>query len=118
MSPAPPVAYMTTAVFAGHDDDGLAAALEAGGVEVAAVEGVADRPALEEAGICQADLFVLTDVGQATAIPIARDLTDDLRIVVYSGDSLPEFVAASEVLQVDPALLDAATVAEELVAGD
>lgn len=106
---------MTIAVFAGPDPHGLASALEDEGVAVTHVEGIASRPALEEAGICDADLFVLTDAGQATAIPIARDLVDDLRVVVYTDDSLPEFAAAMEVLKVDPALLDAATVAEEVV---
>lgn len=106
---------MTIAVFAGPDEAGLAGALEAEGVAVTHVDGIASRPALEEAGICDADLFVLTDVGQATAIPIARDLVDELRVVVYSRDSLPEFAGAMEVLKVDPALLDATTVAEEIV---
>lgn len=106
---------MTTAVFAGPDEAGLVDALEDEGVEVARVDGVAARPALEDAGLLDADLFVLTDVAQATAIPIARDLAPEARVVVYTGESLPEFAAASEVLKVDPALLDAATVAEELV---
>lgn len=108
---------MTTAVFAGDDDAGLADALAERGVAVRYVDGVASRSALEAADIADADLFVLTDVGQATAIPIARDVTDGLRVVVYSGDSLPEFASAQEVLQVDPALLDADAVAEELLEG-
>lgn len=103
------------AVFAGSDHDGLAAALRAEGVDVTTIEGIATRPALEDAGIVDAELFVLTDVGQATAIPIARDFTEDLRIVVYSSDSLPDFVSAQEVMAIDPQLLDAETVAEELV---
>jgi hypothetical protein len=105
---------MPTAVFAGPDEAGLADALAAEDVAVTHVDGIASRPALEEAGILDADLFVLTDVGQATAIPIARDLAEDLRVVVYTGDSLPEFASAMEVLKVDPALLDPAAVAEEL----
>lgn len=105
---------MTTAVFAGPDDQGLAGALEAEGVDVTHVDGVASRPALEEAGICDSDLFVLTDVGQATALPIARDLVDDLRVVVYTNDALPEFASALEVLKIDPALLGPDAVAEEL----
>lgn len=105
---------MTTAVFVGPDKHGLADALADQGVAVTHVEGIASRPALEEAGIHDADLLVLTDVGQATAIPIARDLVDDLRVVVYAGDALPEFVSAMEVVRVDPALLSAEAVAEEL----
>ena len=103
------------AVFAGSDHAGLAAALRAEGVDVTTIDGIATRPALEDAGIVDATLFVLTDVGQATAIPIARDLTDELRIVVYSRDSLPDFVSAQEVMALDPDLLDPETVADELV---
>ncbi len=103
-----------TAVFAGPDEDGLADALRAEGVDVTVVEGVANRPALEDAGIIDADGLVLTDVGQATAIPIAKDLNENLRVVVYAEESLPEFVSAQQVLAVSPGLLDLAAVAEEV----
>jgi len=103
------------AVFAGEDDHDLVDALEAEAVTVTRIDGVATRPALEEAGIHDADLFVLTALDQATAIPIVRDLVEDVRIVVYSGRSLPEFVSGQEVLAIDPDLLDPEAVAEELV---
>lgn len=102
-------------VFAGDDEDGLAAALETAGVDLARIDGFVNRPALEDAGIVDADLFVLTDVSQATAIPIARELNEELRIVVYGDDSLPEFVSGQEVLAIDPALLGPDAVADELV---
>lgn len=102
------------AIFAGSDADDLVPALEAEGVTVTRIDGVATRPALEEAGVVDADLFVLTDVGQATAVPIARDLTDDLRVVVYTTDSLPEFASGQVDFAVDPALLGPDAVAEEL----
>ena len=105
---------MMQVVFAGPDDDGLIDHLTDKGGEVTVIEDVATRPALEEAGIVDADLFVLTDVGQATAVPIARDLTDDLRVVVYSRDSLPEFASGQVDFAVDPDLLGAEAVAEEL----
>lgn len=105
------------AIFSGSDDDGLGAALEAAGVDLTRVDGVATRPALEEAGVHEADLFVLTDVGQATAVAIAKDLNDGLRVVVYAIDSLPEFVRGMDVLKVDPRLLDPETVAAELLDG-
>ncbi|WP_135535704.1 MULTISPECIES: CTP synthetase [Halostella] len=101
-------------VFAGHDDEGLIVNLEGEGNEVATVEEIATRPALEEAGIVDADLFVLTDVEQATAVPIAKDLNDDLRVVIYSRDSFPEFASAQVDLAVDPDLLGPDAVAEEL----
>ena len=104
-----------TAVVTGPDPEGLGDALEARGVSVARIDGAPNRPALEEGGISEADLFVLTDVGHTTSIPVALDLAADLRVVVYARESLPEFAKGQADLLVDPALLDAETVAEELV---
>lgn len=104
------------AVFAGSDTEGLADELRERGATVAVVDDVANRPALEEAGVHDADVFVLTDVGQATSIVVARDINPDVRVVTYTNDSLPEFVSGQQVLGMDPALFDAATVAEELTA--
>ncbi|EFW94126.1 hypothetical protein ZOD2009_03245 [Haladaptatus paucihalophilus DX253] len=104
------------AVIAGPDDGELGRALEAEGVELTAVNGVASRPALEDAAITEADLFVLTDVGQATAIAVAKDVNPDVRVVVYDEQSIPEFARSQADLIVDPNLLDANAVAEELTA--
>lgn len=104
------------AVFAGKDEPGLTDELRDRGVDISRIDGVANRPALEEAGIHDADLYLLTDVGQATSVVVARDLNPDLRVVVYSGESLPEFLGGGEVLAMDPQLLDPQAVAEELTA--
>lgn len=97
-------------------DAGIADALEAEGADVTRLDGVASGERLEEAGVADADLLVVTDVGEATAIPVARELNPDLRTVAYTGDGVPEFVKGVLDLTVDPALLDATAVAEELVA--
>ncbi|MEF8851943.1 MAG: CTP synthetase [Haloarculaceae archaeon] len=102
-------------VFAGPDDAGLGDALRDSGARVTHIDGVANRPALEESGIHDADVFLLTDVGQATSIVVARDLNPDVRVVAYTDQSLPEFVSGQRVVAVDPALLDPSAVAEELV---
>ncbi len=106
---------VTTAVVAGPDEDGIGAALEGEGVDVTRVDGVVSRPHLEEAGIVGADLYVLTDIGQATTIPIVCDLNDDARTVVYARDTVPEFVKGQLDLAIDPQLMDASVVADELV---
>jgi hypothetical protein len=103
------------ATIAGSDEDGLGDALESLGVDVRYAEGTAARPDLEEAGIHEADLLVITDAGLATSIPVGKDLNPDVRVVVYARDSLPEFARGQAGHIVDPALLDATTVAEELV---
>ena len=102
-------------VFAGPDPEGLAEALRDRGATVTTIDGIANRPALEEAGIHEADVFVITDVGQATSIVVAKDTNPDVRVVAYTGDSLPEFVSGQNVFGMDPALLGPEAVAEELV---
>ncbi|MFC6733514.1 MULTISPECIES: CTP synthetase [unclassified Haladaptatus] len=103
------------AIVVGADEYALGDALESMGVSVTYVEGFANRPALEDAGIVDCDLFVLTDVSQATSIPVAKDINDQLRVVVYADDSVPEFVRGRSALIIDPDLLSPETVAEELV---
>ncbi|MDQ2049956.1 CTP synthetase [Natronolimnohabitans sp. A-GB9] len=102
-------------IVAGPDEDDITAALEAEGADVTRVTGVVTRPALEEAGILEADLYVLTDIGQATTIPIVCDLSEEIRTVVYARDTIPEFVKGQLDLAVDPKLMDAAIVADELI---
>ncbi|MCY4731016.1 CTP synthetase [Natronomonas gomsonensis] len=106
---------MSKIVIAGGDPDGLGAALEANGAEVGYADGTANRPALEEAGIVDADTLVVTDAGLATSVSVAKDLNPDLRVVVYTRDSVPEFVKGQAGHIVDPELLDADTVAEEII---
>ncbi|GAB3691719.1 hypothetical protein GCM10028857_29450 [Salinarchaeum chitinilyticum] len=108
---------MTRAVLVGPDADGLGDALEAVGVVVTRVGDVATRPDLEEAGIVDAELLVVTDVEEATTIPIATDLNPDIRAVMYDRAALPEFVSAQTDLAVDPELLGPEDVAEALAEG-
>jgi hypothetical protein len=101
-------------VIAGGDDEGLAAALETAGATVNRVEGVATRHSLSAAGIDDADVFLLTDMADATAISVAKDQNPDVRVVTYATDSLPEFAKAQADLALDPALFSPDLVAEEL----
>lgn len=102
------------AIIVGPDEDGLGDELEAHGVETTPLEEAANRPALEEAGIHDADVFVLTDISKATSIPVAKDLHEEIRVVIYTTDSAPEFVRGQSDLIIDPDLLGPETVAEEI----
>lgn len=104
------------AVVAGPDPDGIGAALDARGATVTRVDGVVTGERLADAGIADATLYVLTDAAEATSIAVAKERNPDVRAVVYSHDSLPEFAAAQTDLAVDPDLLTAEVVAEELTA--
>jgi Trk K+ transport system NAD-binding subunit len=110
-TPPPPP---TRIVVTGPDSDGLGDALTERGADVRYAAGTANRPALEEAGIVDADVLVITDAGLATSVPIAKDLNPELRVVVYTRDSVPEFVKGQAGHIVDPDLLDADAVAEEI----
>ncbi|MDG5776239.1 CTP synthetase [Haloarculaceae archaeon H-GB2-1] len=103
-------------IVAGTDEDDIGDAL----AELTTVErvDVGNRPALEEAGIHDAVAYVLTEVEQATSIAVAKDLNPDLKVVVYSRDSLPEFAKGQADLAIDPKLLDPEAVAEELLADE
>ncbi|MFB6101976.1 MAG: CTP synthetase [Haloplanus sp.] len=105
---------MTRAILAGPDADDLGAALETQGIDVARVEGILTAAALDEAGAADADLFVLTDLDEATAIPVVKDRNPDIRVVVYSHDSLPGFARGQTDLAMDPDLFGVDLVAEEL----
>ena len=107
-----------TAVLVGPDEDGLGDALSAAGVGVSRVEGVPTGDALRAAGVDDADLFVLTDVGEATTIAVAKEANPEAKVVVYDGgSSLPAFASGQADLAVDPTLLGPETVAEELTNG-
>jgi len=105
---------VTRAILAGPDRDGLGAALERQGIDVTRVEGLLTASVLEEAGVDDADLFVLTDLDEATAISVVKDRNPDIRVVVYSHDSLPGFARGQTDLAMDPDLFGVEMVAEEL----
>ena len=109
---------MKRAVIAGRDEHDLAGALDAEGLSVTQAAGTANRPAMEEAGIVDADLLILTETALATSIPVAKDLNADLTVVVYASDSLPEFAAGQADMLLDPELFSPDAVAEELAAGE
>jgi hypothetical protein len=88
-------------------------ALEAADVEYHSVEDPTGEE-LEAADVATAGTVVLTDVGQATAIPIVKDLNPDISVVVFSAGTIPPFARPQADLIVDPALVDAETLAAEL----
>jgi hypothetical protein len=100
-------------VLVGTDPNGLTDALDAEGHTVT-VADVGNRPGLEEAGVHEADVYLLTEMSQATSIAVAKDLNPDLRVVVYAEGSLPDFASRQTDLVVDPDLLGPEAVAEEL----
>lgn len=106
-----------SAVVAGPDSEALGDELESHGVTVSRIDGAVTGGTLEDAGIDDAALFVLTDTAEATGIAVAKERNPDVRAVVYATESLPEFAKGQTDLAVDPDLLSADVVADELVAG-
>ena len=105
-------------LIAGSDVDGLGDELEAVGADVVRLEGIATQESLAAAGLDDADTLVLTEMDDASAIPVAKETNPDVRVVTYATDSLPEFARGQTDLAVDPALLSADVVAEELADGE
>lgn len=104
---------MSDVIVAGEDGHEIGDAIEAEGFDVERVD-IANRPALEEAGVLDAETFVLTEVRQATSISVAKDLNDGLKVIVYADGSLPDFARGQADLLLDPDLFDPADVAAEL----
>jgi len=100
-------------VIVGSDPDGITDALSEEG-HTLTVADIGNRPGLEEAGVLDAEVYLLTEMAQATSIAVAKDLNPDLRVVVYAEGSLPDFASRQTDLVVDPNLLGPDTVAEEL----
>lgn len=96
-------------------DRGLEAALAERGATVDRVERTV-REALVDAGGADATVFVITDVGSATAAVVAREVAPEARIVVYADGSIPDFARGVVDLIVDPDLMAVEAVAEELLA--
>jgi len=105
------------AILVGPDRD-LADALESVGVSVTRVDGRGTGGALDDAGVADADLLVVTDVDEATAIPIAKEAAPGIRAVIYAPDTMPEFVRGQVDLAIDPAVLSPEAVADELAAAE
>lgn len=103
-------------VVTGADESDVAEAFTDHGVTVTHVTAVATQATLDDAGIEDADLLVVTDVDDATAIPIAKERNPDIRAVLYTPSAVPPFVRGQLDLAIDPALMDADTVATELLA--
>jgi len=101
------------AIIAGPDR-GLREPLREQGVDVTAIDGVITRERLAEAGVADADLLVITDVGEASAVPVARKDNPDVEVVIYDERTMPEFVRGQVDLAIDPEVLDPQTIAEEL----
>ena len=100
-------------VLVGSDPDNMADALADVG-HTPTVADVGNRPGLEEAGVHEAEVYLLTEMAQATSIVVAKDLNPDLRVVVYAEGSLPDFASRQTDLVVAPNRLDRDAVAEEL----
>lgn len=103
-------------IVVGSDSENLTDALATAGAAVTQIEGIATRPDLEEAGIIDADILVVTAIDQATVIPIAKDINPDVRVIVYADASLPAFVSGQTDIAMDPKLYSPELIAQELVA--
>lgn len=102
------------AIVGGADELGIGEELESQGVEVTRLESPIFAEALDDAGVADSDLFVLTDAEEAIAFPLAKELNPDVKAVFFGSESVPESVSGVVDLVVDPALLGADVVAEEL----
>jgi len=100
-------------ILTGTDQYDLGGAIVDAGHDLTRVD-IGNRDALEAASIETADVYVLTELRQATSIPVARELHPGVTVLAYDDGSLPDFASGQADLVLDPALFDPADVAAEL----
>lgn len=103
-----------TIVVSGPDPHDLSGELSTHLQDVRFIDDVLSRDSLSSIGIAEADTFVLTDLEQATAIPIAHDINRDVRLVIFARGRVPDFVRAQLDIAIDPRAVTVEVVAEEL----
>ena len=101
-------------IIIGPDDAGLGAAFRDRSASVKHIAEFASQRTLRAAGVADAAVLVLTDVAQATAIPVARECAPDITVLVYSDSSLPEFAAPLADYIIDPAAIPPSVVVDEI----
>ena len=106
---------MKAVIIAGPDPHDIRSAFKSQGVTVEHITLRATASELEQAGIKQADLFILTDPNDGTAIPVARELNTDIRVVVYADGRVAEFARHQADLLIDPSLIQPGLLLEELL---
>jgi hypothetical protein len=104
---------MMQVILTGTDEYDIGGAILDAGHDVTRVD-IGNLDALEQAGIDTADVYVLTELEQATSIPLAKESNPDVRVLVYDDGSLPDFARGQADLVLDPALFDPDEVAAEL----
>ncbi len=103
-----------TVILVGDDPHGLGEELEALGATVTRLSAPVSGETLEDAGIANAAIVVVTEMSEAAALAVAKERNGAITAVTYSEQSLPAYAAKVADLAIDPDLLSAAVVAEEL----
>ncbi|MFP4628061.1 MAG: CTP synthetase [Halobacteriales archaeon] len=106
---------MSDVILVGDVPADLVAALEAAGLGVARLDGGAVGADLDAAGVDAAGVLLLTDAGQATLVPVARERNSDIAIVLYGDEGFPDFASAQADLAVDRSLVEAPELVDALV---
>ncbi len=104
-----------TVIVVGADPHGLGEELAALGATVTRVEAPVSGETLDDAGIADTAVVVVTEMSEAAALAVAKERNSDVRAVTYAERSLPAYAARVTDLALDPDLLSEAVVAEELV---
>ena len=105
----------TDALVVGGVSTALRQAFTEAGIDFVAIDGVATGTRLVDAGIEAAQTLVVTDLDQATVIPVAKDHNPGVTVITYDEQSLPEFATAQTDFALDPALFSPEWLATEVV---
>lgn len=103
---------MSDVILLGPDEFTLRDRLETMDITVAHLPGNPIGADLEEAGVTEAGVLLLTSSAQASLIPVARELNPSIAVILYTRSRLPAFASAQADLSVDPELIDSTEVVD------
>ncbi|MDY6780476.1 MAG: CTP synthetase [Halobacteria archaeon] len=97
-------------------DDDTAEALEEAGADVSRL-GDANREALIDAGVEEAEFLILGGAEYSTHAVVAKDVNPDIRTVLVADDA-PDYVRGTVDLILSPEFADGDTLVEAVVGED
>lgn len=107
---------LSRVIIAGEDSE-LSTAFREHQIAVERITAHVTADTLAAADVETAELLILTTTSDATAVPIAKEMNPEIRVVFYATESMPEFVKGQVDLAISPELLDPDVVVEELAGG-
>lgn len=97
---------MSDVLIVGPDEFDITARFRETDISAIHLDGVPVGADLDDAGIEEAKVVLLTHVDHASLIPVAKERNPDIQIVLYTSARLPPFASRQADVAIDQALVE------------